>query len=76
MGHKKVTALRWLMVSCPPYWVKDGGHFKKGLRSAKNKIHRIWSCYISIVVKFYADQDSYRKVASKMYMKRVTTHFT
>ena len=31
MGHKKVTALRWLMVSCPPYWIKDGGHFKKRL---------------------------------------------
>ena len=35
MGHKNVTALRWRMVSRPPYWIKDGGHFKKGLRSAK-----------------------------------------
>ena len=62
MGHKKVTALHWLMVSCPPYWIKDGGHFKKRLRSAKKKIH--------------ADHDSYRKEGSKMYMKRVTSHFT
>ena len=60
MGHKKVTALRWLMVSCPPYWIKDGGHLKKGYGQPK----------------FYADQDSYRKKGSQMYMKRVTSHFT
>ena len=76
MGHKKVTILRWLMVSCPPYWIKDGGHFKKGYGEPKNRIHRIWSCYISIDVKFYADQGSYGKEGLQMHVKGVTSHFT
>ena len=48
MGHKKVTALRWLMVSCPPYWIKDGGHFKKGLRSAKKNAQNMVMLYQSM----------------------------